>query len=109
MHLNIDWWVVVNRGLLMAAATNLLWTLVPQLFLLFPNTHKDGLSGNVTSVPRISSLVHRPFSKERRLLLREEARQMFHWGYDNYMLHAFPFDELNPHNCSGRGHDWDNL
>ena len=33
---------------------------------------------------------------------------MFHWGYDNYMRFAFPEDELNPIDCIGRGHDWDN-
>ena len=109
MPLNTDWWVVLNRVWLMAAATNLLWSLVPQLMLFMPNMNKEGHLSNVTSVARVSSLVHRPFSEERRLQLREEARRMFYWGYDNYMIHAFPFDELNPINCSGRGHDWDNL
>ena len=33
---------------------------------------------------------------------------MFYWGYDNYMTHAFPFDELDPIECLGRGHDWKN-
>ena len=52
--------------------------------------------------------VHRPFSEERRLELREDARRMFYWGYDNYINHAFPQDELNPIDCNGRGHDWAN-
>ena len=34
---------------------------------------------------------------------------MFYWGYDHYMKHAFPDDELNPIRCRGRGHDWDDL
>ena len=28
--------------------------------------------------------------------------------YDNYMKHAFPLDELNPLECSGRGPDYQN-
>ena len=37
----------------------------------------------------------------------EETRKMFYHGYDNYMKHAFPLDELNPLHCSGRGPDKD--
>lgn len=29
---------------------------------------------------------------------------MFYFGYDNYMEHAFPEDELDPIHCTGRGH-----
>ncbi|KAJ2964284.1 hypothetical protein NQZ79_g763 [Umbelopsis isabellina] len=33
---------------------------------------------------------------------------MFNHGWSNYMKHAYPMDELNPFNCSGRGSDkWD--
>lgn len=35
-----------------------------------------------------------------------QARRMFYFGYENYMEHAFPLDELNPHACSGRGVDY---
>ena len=38
--------------------------------------------------------------------MREEARKMFYWGYDNYIKYAFPEDELDPIHCVGRGHDW---
>ena len=91
----------------MAAATNLMWTMIPQLLLFMPNLHKR--TDNVTVLHPVSSLTHKTFSEERRLQLKEDAKRMFYWGYDNYMLHAFPFDELNPLNCSGRGHDWDDL
>ena len=107
MHVQVDLWGIFNRAWLMAAAMNLLWNLLPQLLLFLPDSIKR--TENMTTVLPISSLVHRPFSDEKRLHLREEAKRMFYWGYDNYMLHAFPFDELNPINCSGRGHDWDNL
>jgi len=35
-------------------------------------------------------------------------KKMFYHGYDNYMLHAFPMDELNPLDCNGRGPDHEN-
>ncbi|XP_075039847.1 ER degradation-enhancing alpha-mannosidase-like protein 1 [Mixophyes fleayi] len=37
--------------------------------------------------------------------MREMARSMFSFGYDNYMHYAFPEDELNPILCRGRGPD----
>ncbi|XP_073501131.1 ER degradation-enhancing alpha-mannosidase-like protein 1 [Phyllobates terribilis] len=37
--------------------------------------------------------------------MREMARGMFSFGYDNYMRFAFPEDELNPILCRGRGPD----
>ncbi|KAM4722611.1 ER degradation-enhancing alpha-mannosidase-like protein 1 isoform 2-T2 [Rhinophrynus dorsalis] len=40
--------------------------------------------------------------------MREMARGMFAFGYDNYMQHAFPEDELNPILCRGRGPDTGN-
>lgn len=48
------------------------------------------------------------FPDDLRLQLREEAREMFYFGYNNYMKHAFPMDELNPIMCSGRGPDYAN-
>lgn len=41
------------------------------------------------------------FPEDLRLNLLEEARSMFAFGYDSYMNHAFPFDELDPINCKG--------
>ena len=35
----------------------------------------------------------------------DESKKMFYHGYDNYMKHAFPQDELNPLDCAGRGPD----
>ncbi|XP_078728511.1 ER degradation-enhancing alpha-mannosidase-like protein 1 [Lampetra fluviatilis] len=48
------------------------------------------------------------FPEQLRVQLREDARRMFYVGYDNYMSHAFPADELNPIDCRGRGPDVDN-
>jgi hypothetical protein len=33
---------------------------------------------------------------------REEVREMFYHGYNNYLTHAFPDDELKPMSCTGR-------
>jgi len=45
------------------------------------------------------------FRETDRLEMLEETKKMFYHGYDNYMLHAFPLDELNPLACCGRGPD----
>uniref|UniRef100_A0A0N4ZC68 alpha-1,2-Mannosidase n=1 Tax=Parastrongyloides trichosuri TaxID=131310 RepID=A0A0N4ZC68_PARTI len=37
---------------------------------------------------------------------RLETKEMFKFGYDNYIKYAYPLDELNPIYCSGRGPDY---
>lgn len=37
--------------------------------------------------------------------MKTMAKEMFYFGYDNYMKYAFPEDELNPIDCEGRGPD----
>ena len=39
---------------------------------------------------------------QRMLYLREESRSMFYHGFNSYMKHAYPWDELKPLSCSGR-------
>jgi len=39
------------------------------------------------------------------IAMREEAREAFYYAYDNYMLHAYPADELMPLSCKGRYRD----
>ncbi|VDL71177.1 unnamed protein product [Nippostrongylus brasiliensis] len=48
------------------------------------------------------------FTEADRLDALREAREMFYFGYENYMSHAFPADELDPIHCAGRGHDHGN-
>lgn len=50
----------------------------------------------------------RPMGPAQRLALRERVRHMFTFGWDNYMRHAFPMDELDPIHCTGRGPDYEN-
>ncbi|KAI6105659.1 glycoside hydrolase family 47 protein [Pisolithus sp. B1] len=40
--------------------------------------------------------------------LRDATRELWYHGFDNYMSRAFPFDELSPLSCKGRGPDWEN-
>lgn len=46
------------------------------------------------------------FSASQLAEAKESTREMFYFAYDNYIRHAFPFDELDPINCTGRGHDY---
>ena len=104
-----DWWGLFNRIWIMAAGANFLWNILPHLFVFLPDFQlysSSGTTSNVTRIAPISDLIHRPFSEQKRLQLLQDTKEMFYWGYDNYMMHAFPFDELNPVNCTGRGHDW---
>jgi len=48
------------------------------------------------------------FSESLRREMLADTRTMFYHGYDNYMQHAWPLDELNPLDCCGRGPDTDN-
>ncbi|KAJ9082719.1 hypothetical protein DSO57_1001792 [Entomophthora muscae] len=36
---------------------------------------------------------------------RDEAREMFEHGYNSYLRYGYPFDELKPLECIGRGRD----
>lgn len=36
----------------------------------------------------------------------KKIREMFDFGYSNYMKYAYPKDELDPIHCCGRGHDF---
>lgn len=45
------------------------------------------------------------FPDSLKTKMRDMARDMFYFGYDNYMKYAFPKDELNPIDCEGRGPD----
>ncbi|KAK0468302.1 alpha mannosidase-like protein [Desarmillaria tabescens] len=48
------------------------------------------------------------WTTQRKLESRERIRELWYHGFDNYMNHAFPLDELTPLTCSGQGPDWGN-
>lgn len=52
-------------------------------------------------------LKYSTFNERTRQLLKHDARRMFEFAYDNYMRYAFPYDELDPIHCTGRGPDRD--
>ncbi|XP_028414424.1 ER degradation-enhancing alpha-mannosidase-like protein 1 [Dendronephthya gigantea] len=54
------------------------------------------------------STVYSYFGESERLRLRDDAKEMFYFGYDNYIKYAYPLDELDPIHCTGRGPDYDN-
>lgn len=45
------------------------------------------------------------FPDTLKVKMKDMAKEMFYFGYDNYMKYAFPDDELNPIDCEGRGPD----
>ncbi|KAB5594202.1 Alpha mannosidase-like protein [Ceratobasidium theobromae] len=47
-----------------------------------------------------------PWTKERKLKFREKTRRLWHHGFDSYIDHAFPMDELMPKSCRGIGPDY---
>lgn len=53
-------------------------------------------------------LQYKRLDLEEIRIAREQAREMFYFGYENYLKHAFPMDELDPIHCVGRGHDHNN-
>nr|CAD2145078.1 unnamed protein product [Meloidogyne enterolobii] len=49
-----------------------------------------------------------PVDPEELEIAKEQAKEMFFFGYNNYLKHAFPLDELDPIHCTGRGPDYNN-
>ncbi|TFK55771.1 alpha-mannosidase [Heliocybe sulcata] len=60
------------------------------------------------NTPLVTAVPSHGWSASKRLDTREKVRELWYHGYDNYMKHAFPLDELAPLSCTGRGPDWSN-
>ena len=80
------------------------------IFLLFFNNVFGTLEQqndvvNISFWEKFYGNEYREFSESKRLESKDLAKKMFYFGYENYMKHAFPLDELNPIDCSGRGPD----
>lgn len=71
----------------------LFWALIAVIVGIYPFVHD-----NYTS--KYGSFTH-----EELLEAKKATREMFYFAYENYIRHAFPMDELDPINCSGRGYD----
>lgn len=48
------------------------------------------------------------FPNAERIRMKEKAKEMFEFAYDNYIRYAYPKDELDPIHCVGRGPDHKN-
>ncbi|KAH7916186.1 glycoside hydrolase family 47 protein [Hygrophoropsis aurantiaca] len=46
------------------------------------------------------------WTTQRKRTFRDSTKRLFYHGFDHYMSHAFPLDELSPLTCTGRGPDW---
>ncbi|GAM25915.1 hypothetical protein SAMD00019534_090900 [Acytostelium subglobosum LB1] len=55
----------------------------------------------LTAITSVSAVIHYPPSNELKRLLRDDVKRMFYHGYDSYMKHSFPMDELKPISCKG--------
>ncbi|KAI9515079.1 ER degradation-enhancing alpha-mannosidase-like protein 1 [Dissostichus eleginoides] len=63
-------------------------------YLSFFDSNRDEYSRRYSSFP-----------DTLKTKMKDMAKEMFYFGYDNYMKYAFPEDELNPIDCEGRGPD----
>ncbi|XP_019855099.1 PREDICTED: ER degradation-enhancing alpha-mannosidase-like protein 1 [Amphimedon queenslandica] len=90
---------------LLIVTMNSLWSILPHLYMLF-DYQPVRTNRNTSYYVQMTSIVHKSFPESERLRMINETRAMFYHGYNNYMRHAFPHDELDPIHCSGRGHDW---
>lgn len=68
---------------------------------------RGGGDGGTTGGDEYERRYSGAFPPQLRARLRDAARGMFVFGYDSYMQHAFPQDELDPLHCRGRGPDHD--
>lgn len=89
------------------------WLRMNRIFTLFSTftiliTTQEAYSQTQRECRSNSDGKYHYFSETERLKLREKAKQMFYFGYENYMNFAFPKDELDPIHCTGRGPDYEN-
>lgn len=102
-HVNTDdsrWVFVVWCRMFLKCKTLVVCLVILEGFLL--------TSTSVIQDEKFLESKYQYFSESERIRAREDARRMFYHGYENYMKHAFPLDELDPIHCTGRGPDRDN-
>ncbi|KAF6776831.1 hypothetical protein AHF37_04091 [Paragonimus kellicotti] len=61
--------------------------------------------GNSYTPPEWSKFIGLTLKWVNKKPCLDKVKNMFDFAYANYLQFAFPADELNPLNCSGRGHD----
>ena len=71
-------------------------------------SYPDSFNGRCEDMSLLDELKLNYVTLSEREDLKKKVREMFYFGFDNYIKHAFPMDELNPIFCRGRGSDKDN-
>ena len=86
---------------------NLWWLLWPDfLVIVVSSSYMNCFSTKTESLAECVQSKFSSFTEKELFESKNDARKMFEFGYDNYMQHAYPQDELDPIHCSGRGHDY---
>ncbi|CAH8570751.1 ER degradation-enhancing alpha-mannosidase-like protein 1, variant 3 [Schistosoma haematobium] len=78
---------------------NLFWI---DFHYAYPSTSKNS---NPTNFRRWLNLLNMDMSSSDKKLLANSIYDMFSFAYDSYLKYGFPYDELNPIDCVGRGYD----
>lgn len=81
-----------RRGLSLAA-----WAAVVVVVLLVCSVGVP----SILILPAIAPASAAPVTALEAADLRDEVKNMFYHGFDNYMQYAFPLDELKPMSCTG--------
>lgn len=89
-------WRGCSLLLLTAAACGLLRWAAAEVPAWAQIGEPGGASPRATATQLQQRRLEAPMPAAERLQLREAAREMFYHGFNNYMLYAFPHDELLP-------------
>lgn len=81
---------------------NLFWI---EFHYAYPSNSKNS---NPTNFRRWLNLLNMDMSSSDKKLLANSIYDMFSFAYDSYLKYGFPYDELNPIDCVGRGYDHEN-
>eukprot|EP01060_Flectonema_neradi_P002608 TRINITY_DN11655_c1_g1_i1.p1 TRINITY_DN11655_c1_g1~~TRINITY_DN11655_c1_g1_i1.p1 ORF type:complete len:529 (+),score=60.91 TRINITY_DN11655_c1_g1_i1:155-1741(+) len=84
--------------ILVRVAILLLWAVLITTKVVDDDKWADGCPGNSGCPNAVNTTGPAEILRERML---DEVKSMFYHGYNNYMHHAFPKDELRPITCTG--------
>ena len=85
----------------MKSAILLLAFLIYTLAFVVPTPEEESFMGRKDVFVFSSENSTETEVEKLREMMKEEVKQMFYSGYNNYLRHAFPKDELCPMSCTG--------
>lgn len=98
-RLEISRCYLLDDGQMLIRLCLILWSLVGHCFASIDESVKKGNDGlNYTKFS---------FTKQELNNYRLEVKDLFYFAYDNYLLHAYPFDELRPISCVPKTRNFD--